>query len=61
MKLVLWAFAGALIVLLILSYTGIARFEILPRETATVALPEGITRKNLCRDDSFGRQCGRKS
>ncbi|MDE0489405.1 MAG: hypothetical protein OXI07_09470 [Gammaproteobacteria bacterium] len=57
MKLVLWAFAGALIVLLILSYTGTARFETPPRETATLPLPEGITQKNLCHDGSFRRHC----
>ena len=57
MKLVLWALAGALIVLLILSYTGTARFETPPRETATLALPEGITRKNLCHERGSRRYC----
>lgn len=57
MKLVLWAVVGALVVLLILSYTGIARFETPARETATLPLPEGITQKNLCRENSFWRHC----
>ena len=62
MKLALWAFVGALGVLLILSYTGIARFETPPRETATLPLPEGITqKKTFAARTASGATAGRKS
>ncbi|MYA31656.1 MAG: hypothetical protein F4Y31_10520 [Gammaproteobacteria bacterium] len=57
MKLALWAFVIVLGALLVLGYTGIARLETQPGETATFPLPESITQKNVCREDSFRRHC----